>query len=1700
MDLGSQRSYITRTLAENLRLKILGKRPMTILTFGSVEEKHTNCELVRVTIIGVDNSRLEVKLLVVPVICEALVRPPVRNCVKAYPHLRELQLADTEEAGQFVPEVLIGADIYWELMTGEMIVIEEGPRAVHTKLGWVLSGPITTPGEQATCTLATHVLKVQAEVGLRSLERRLQGFWEVEALGIIDREEQVYEQFTDYIHLTQGRYEVSLPWKDPLVVLPSNYELCHRRLLSLLKKLQKDKETFQAYNAVIEEQLQKGIIEIVEHPEEAEGDRIHYLPHHAVIRKDKETTKLRIVYDASARNHGPSLNDCLHAGPKLQQRILDILLMFRTYRVAFAADIEKAFLNIAVAPEDRDVLRFLWVADLEEDPPNITIMRFTRVMFGISSSPFLLNATVRKHLENFLEVHPCVVTKILDSIYVDDVICGADDDGSAENVYLRGQQMLKEGGFNLHKFVTNSKELEDRVLSHVVAENQVGEQTYAHNTVGKAIEPGLGEHKVLGILWDVTEDSLVFKVKPWAEETKEIYPTKRKVISTVSKFFDPLGLLSPVIIPFKIFFQDLCRSKIGWDEPLQDKLLKTWNKLVKGLQLVDQIKVPRYYLAGSGDQECTFSLHGFCDASALAYAAVVYLVAQMESIRSTNLLASKTRVTPLQGETIPRLELLSATILARLIKTVKDALAKVITVNEIVCYTDSEITLHWVKGLDKSWKPFVQNRVQEIRKYVAAECWRHCPGSENPADIPSRGTTIYDLQTNRLWWNGPEWLGDLRETYELDKTMPKECQGELKSVERLTVTLLSKVNHNGIAQVMEIKDYGSLGRLFRVTELVLKFIERLRRATNEEIDGCRAQGEAMWIKVAQQSLTDHKGFKDWKTQFKLFADDRGIWRCRGRLENSHLNYEAKYPIFLPRDHRYTKLAILRAHNQVLHNGVQETINELRGKYWIVKGRSLIKQVLRSCRICQVLQAKPFQAPAPPLPPFRVQEAAPFSYTGVDFAGPVHIKWTTQDACTHKTWICLYTCCVTRAVHLDLVYDLSTKAFIRCYKRFAARRGMPKKIISDNGTTFKGASKVLRKVVQISEVKDYLSDNGTSWIFNMERAPWWGGLFERMIQSMKRCLRKAIGRAKLTQEELLTLLAETEAVLNSRPISYTQDFGAEEPLTPSHLLTGRRIRSSPDLLSYTKEEQLFKDNKEILDKRMKHLEKILAIYWKRWKTEYLAELRERHRALKTNNIQPSFVQRGEVVIIHEDNTPRNFWRLGRIEEVIPGRDGIVRGATVKIHAKEGKTKLLNRPIQRLYPLEIGSGDTRSGDTRSGDTRSGSRDTRSGSGDTRSGSGDTRSGSGDTRSGDTRSGSRDTRSGSGDTRSGDTRSGSGDTRSGSGDTRSGSGDTRSGDTRSGSGDARSGSGDTRSGDTRSGSGDTRSGSGDTRSGDTRSGSGDTHSGDTRSADTCSGSGDTRSGDTRSGSGDTRSGSGDTRSGDTRSGSGDTRSGDTRSGSGDTRSGIRRYSFRRHSFRIRRHSFRRHSFRIRRHLFRIRRYSFRRHSFRIRRYSFRRHLFRIRRHSFRIRRYSFRRHSFRIRRYSFRRHSFRRHSFRRHSIRIRRYSFRRHSFRIRRYSFRRHSFRIRRHSFRIRRYSFRRHSFRIRRYSFRIRRYSFRRHSFRIRRHSFRIRRHSFRIRRYSFRRHSFRRHSFRRHSFRRNPFSIQKQKDKAIERGS
>ena len=578
----------------------------------------------------------------------------------------------------------------------------------------------------------------------------------------------------------------------------------------------------------------------------------------------------------------------------------------------------------------------------------------------------------------------------------------------------------------------------------------------------------------------------------------------------------------------------------------------------------------------------------------------------------------------------------------------------------------------------------------EINKLTHGCNWRYCPTDSNPADLISRGTTAAKFNKCDLWMKGPEWLVDTDKwpNWKTDEAFVSSTFTE-DNIKCKTQT--KRTQEGDISTIMDIDRYGSYQKLLRITAYVFRFIHNLK--TDDTHNGNLSVTEVQtasiaWIRSSQlRNYPDVLESLEQKTlnvnlvkQLKLYLDEKGLIRCGGRIRNAPISASAKYPILLPNKDKLTNLIVLDAHTRLLHSGLESTVTSLRQFYWIPAIRQCVKTLLRKCISCKKVIGRPYATPdPPPLPADRLKDSPPFTVTGVDFTGALHIK--SKNGQGEKVYICLFTCANTRAVHLEIVEDLSEQTFILAFRRFTSRKSLPKIMVSDNATTYVAAAKEIEFLTKSPTLQEKLNSYGTTWKFIPKRAPWYGGFWERLIGLTKNCIKKVLGKAFVSLQVLETVVTEVEAILNDRPLTYVSSDPTDyEPLTPSNLLYGRRIKTLP----YTgtiddKNEHSVKDlTHSSMNKLSQIQSRIIQNFQTRWKREYLTSLRERDR---NHGVDKQNIKVGEVVQIYNENS-RTTWNIAIIEKLVEGKDGFSRSAILRT-----KNGLTSRPICKLYPLEL-----------------------------------------------------------------------------------------------------------------------------------------------------------------------------------------------------------------------------------------------------------------------------------------------------------------------------------------------------------------------------------------------------------------------------
>ena len=460
------KTYISEDLVNKLQLKPSNTEILTVFTFGSTKPKELKTKVVEFGLKLKNGETMNIQANVVPKITGMIQRAPAHS--EQFELLvRGHELADTlpNELEVSSVELLIGNDYYSDLVLPERKKVRPGLYLLGSHLGWILSGRLPTEENKTSevsmfLMAGTHCNSYQQsfvaplESSSDFLKPNLDEFWKLETIGIKEPvndcdDDEAIQNFHDTVRMSNGRYEVTWPRKEESPQLPDNYQLALGRLNSLLRRIQGNPELLEKYDKIIKDQLEKEIIEKV-NDETEEGCKRHYIPHHAVITPDRKTTKVRIVYDASAKAKKgcKSLNECLYRGPVILEDLCGLLLRFRTHKVALTADIEKAFLQVGLQPADRDVTRFLWLKDPTKPPTkdNLQIYRFTRVPFGVISSPFLLGATILHHLE---QVGIPTAEKIMKHMYVDNLWTGVNSSEEAREFYSESKEVFQESSMNL---------------------------------------------------------------------------------------------------------------------------------------------------------------------------------------------------------------------------------------------------------------------------------------------------------------------------------------------------------------------------------------------------------------------------------------------------------------------------------------------------------------------------------------------------------------------------------------------------------------------------------------------------------------------------------------------------------------------------------------------------------------------------------------------------------------------------------------------------------------------------------------------------------------------------------------------------------------------------------------------------------------------------------------------------------------------------------------------------------------------------------------------------------------------------------------------------------------------------------------------------------------------------------------------------
>lgn len=1201
-------------------------------------------------------------------------------------------------------DMLLGVEVWATAVQSPFYKCGTATLMQATRFGHVVMGKCDIKADSILYRSILFTGHANGSDKLKALNEQIERFWHVEEIAdsqhAFTREERLVEKCfrRTYYRNQDGRYVVTLPVKESSLPLGDSRSIALRRFFQMERRLMCDSELRIKYIDFMRTYEKLGHMRLVDGGK-AHLDTLNYIPHHAVKKEDGE--KFRVVFDGSCKTtNGKSLNDILLVGQKLQPDLADQVMRFRRNKIAIVADITKMFRQVCVDPSDWRLQCILW---RESPTAPISTYNLTVVTYGLASSGHCAVRAMIQCARDQRKVYPQAAKIIESCMYMDDLLAGSDSIDEGKILSQEISDVLRTGGFELRHWASNSQEIEELMEGHSSKVIELGEAD---------------ETRVLGLRWLKDSDELTIFVRP-THPSKN--PTKREILSEIARLYDPNGLIGPVIVKGKILTQDIWRiMDLGWDMPVPKNIRERWLQFHAQLPGLTKFRVFRWLKT---DKHVTMQVHGFCDASIDAYGASIYIRAfnHNNGKIDVTLLVSKSRVAPLKTLSIPRLELQAAELLSRL---VKGTLATCeFHAAECFMWTDSTVVLHWLKKTPSDLKTFVGNRVAKIQTASQPRWWSHVVSEDNPADMLSRGSSVEELLVSQKWLKGPKWLSVAQNSWPKPKLqISSESQAEIVNEQKNARRVLYVHARISSGKELLLNRRSNFRTIVRITAYVFRFIRHCREnaknrrrlirlpddwylialPSEEEKD----KAGIFWFKQVQRKAyrSEIECIKNGETQYpskstivalRPILDKDGMLRASGRIEKANRSINQKHPIIIPGKSRLSFLLLNEAHDKTGHGGTQAMMAYIRNAYWIPNLRRECKVYRSRCIRCVRESKQTVQQIMADLPAARVRPTRPFNATGVDLAGPFHLRFSDKNR--HRTrskandpdlkgYVVVFVCMVTRAVHLDVVTALTSAKFLEAYQRFTARRGTPTLMYSDNGTNFVGAKNILAKagaswpdeiIDQVKatwaskEVQEHLNHGNTTWRFIPPGSPNQGGLWESAVKSMKYHLRRIAGPQRYTYEGLVTLLAGIEACLNSRPICAMSDDPEDlTSLTPAHFLIGE-----PLLLPI---QQKMAERPRSALCCFKGLQFLIQSFWQEWSTDYLSSLLQRPKW----QAEHKNVRVGQLVLLESENHPPTHWSMGRIVAVRKGNDGCVRSATVKV-----ATGLLDRTVRKLCILPV-----------------------------------------------------------------------------------------------------------------------------------------------------------------------------------------------------------------------------------------------------------------------------------------------------------------------------------------------------------------------------------------------------------------------------
>ena len=1117
------------------------------------------------------------------------------------------------------------------------------------------------------------------------VERGIDKMLSIESLGInesadhfSDYDDQKISEFKKEIELIDNSWHVKLVWHDNISKVQSGHQVALKVLDRVASKLEQVGK-LNEYSEGFKKMLSDGVLEEIQ-VNPADYKNFIWIPHRPVFKSDEQaTTKMRPVFNCSLKSKWgtPSLNEASYAGVNLMGDMLELIMLFRTNKYVYLADIRKAFLMIKLKYLI-DKNRFCFFMT---DKGRLICYRFTTLLFGLNASPFILNYVLKHHASLYPNDECSWMLK--NKFFVDNLVHTSNSAENLIELYKTSVERLSEGNFDLRACNSNCNALKEAMIKD-----------------NRFVEHKCETEKVLGYRYSTTKDCM-YLAKPLIDDTVN---TKRGVLSQISKVFDPLSVTSPVTVRGKTIMKDIWAERTSedhWEEIISEKSRGDFVNLCKDLNQLHTLEFPRYTLSEDKDTD----LYLFCDASKnKAYGFVCYGVQEGKS----HFLLARPRVVPSDPKSLPTLELLSVFLAVKglfsMLKTYSNY-----NINKIVIAVDAQVVLSWLlTDVVKTKNQLACNRIKDIHrmlkelkdKFKIPISFRYIPTAENPADLLTRGLSFEVFKKNlKFWLHGPEWLSSVNVVW------PSSELNCLSSASKSIVlhTCIRNVDRT-IRPIVPFENYAKFNKLVSVTARMIKAVScfKFKNKVCKEDTLSKLWGTNdfhqcakihLFSTMQRQSfveeiayLKDPKGksLPDLVNNLNLFFDKDGLLRSQGRIGKTTLHeYDLPNPILLAKDHPLTRLIIENCHRNCQHLGIGSTLNKVRlSGFWIPKIRQAVKNVISHCILCKRFNNLSFKYPkVTNLPKHRVNFIKPFKHTGIDYTSHV---WVKDGKGLKKYYLLIFTCLNVRAIHIELIEDMSTHSLILALIRFCNIFGTPSHIYSDNAKSFVAGVNFLHEVFLSSEFNEKFSKFNIKHIRIPVYSAWVGSTWERMIRVIKSCLYKVVGRAKLTYFKLLTILSDIQQSINSRPLTYRcSDDSGLEGITPNCFI---RPNANANLLFKACDKNVLEadpPSRSLVNKSIAIRDSMLEHFKQIWYDEYLLSLREQCKNLHQINFVNKINVDDVVLVRGPSHKKRPHWILGRVLELVYGDDDNIR--SVKL--KRGDGVIQHHSISHLYPMEL-----------------------------------------------------------------------------------------------------------------------------------------------------------------------------------------------------------------------------------------------------------------------------------------------------------------------------------------------------------------------------------------------------------------------------